>query len=97
MKNISEMFEFLNNCGNETILTEIKNHSQRLNRDHGAESTTKFKLDIEKINTLLRLSEWYLMEEFNKEKEDEEPKGDEIMTVEGTAHYLKTTTQTIYT
>jgi len=36
------------------------------------------------------------MEEFNKEKEDEEPKGDEIMTVEETAHYLKTTTQTIY-
>jgi len=69
MKNLSEMFEFLNNCGNEMILTEIKNHGQRLIRDHGAQSTTKFKLDIEKINTLLRLSEWYLMEEFNKEKE----------------------------
>jgi hypothetical protein len=97
MKNLSEMFEFLKNCENETILTEIKNHCQRLNREHGINSSIRFKLDIEKINTLQRLSEWCLIEEFKNNEIKENPTVDDIMTVEETAKYLKTTTQTIYT
>ena len=97
MKNLSELFEFLKNCENETILKEIKNHCQRLNRDHGVNAPIKFKLDIEKIKTLQSLSEWCLAEEFKKDVIEEKPTVDDIMTVEETAKYLKTTTQTIYT
>jgi len=56
----------------------------------------RFKLGIEKLNTLQRLSESYLSEEFNKRKECEKPVCDDILTVKETARYLKTTTQTIY-
>ena len=97
MKNLSELFEFLKNCENETILKEIKNHYQRLNRDHGDNAPTKFKLDIEKVKTLQSLSEWCLTEEFKHDVLEEKPTVDDIMTVEETAKYLKTTTQTIYT
>jgi hypothetical protein len=51
------MFELLKNCENETILKELKNHCQRLNRDHGVNASIRFKLDIEKTSTLQRLSE----------------------------------------
>jgi hypothetical protein len=97
MKNLSEMFEFLKNCENETILKEIKNHCQRLNREHGDNASIKFKMDIEKICTLQRLSDWCLTEEFKNNVIEEKHTMDDIMTVEETAKYLKTTTQTIYT
>lgn len=97
MKNLSEMFEFLKNCENETILKEIKNHCLRLNSEHGVNAPIKFKLDIEKIKTLQGLSEWCLNEEFKNDLVAEKPTTDDIMTVEETAKYLKTTTQTIYT
>ncbi len=96
MKNLSEMFEFINNCGNETILKELKNHIKRLNNNDDQNALTLFKMGIEKLNTLQRLSEWCLSEEFSKEKKCEKPINDDIMTVEDTARYLKTTTQTIY-
>ena len=97
MKNLSEMFEFLKNCENETILKELKNHCQKLNHDHAENASIKFKLDIEKISTLQRFSEWCLIEEFKSIGTEEKPTMDDIMTVEETAKYLKTTTQTIYT
>ena len=96
MKNLSEMFEFLNNCENETLLKELKKHGERLINTDRITASTRFKLGIEKLNTLQRLSEWYLSEEFNKEKYVEKPVCDDILTVEETARYLKTTTQTIY-
>ena len=97
MKNLSEMFEFLKNCENETILKELKNHCQKLNHDYGENASIKFKLDIEKISTLQGFSEWCLTEEFKIDEIKEKTTMDDIMTVEETAKYLKTTTQTIYT
>ncbi len=97
MKNLSEVFEFLKNCEDGTILIEIKNHCQRLNREQGVNAPIKFKLDIEKIKTLQGLSEWCLNEEFKNEVIERKPTVDDILTVEETAKYLKTTTQTIYT
>ena len=97
MKNLSEVFEFLKNCENETILKELKNHCQRLIVDDDSNAVTMFKMGIEKVKTLQSLSEWCLTEEFTKENVCEKPTDNEIMTVEETARYLKTTTQTIYT
>jgi DNA invertase Pin-like site-specific DNA recombinase len=98
MRNLSELFEYLTNCENETILKEIKIHGERLIRQEGSKAITKFKLDIEKLNTMLRLFEWYLTEEFHSDMKELvlKPEGDEIMTVNENASYLKTTTQTIY-
>jgi excisionase family DNA binding protein len=98
MRNLSELFEYLTNCENETILKEIKIHSERLIRQEGSKSAAKFKLEVEKLNTLLRLAEWYLTEEFRSDLKENvlEPEGDEIMTVKEAAKYLTTTTQTIY-
>jgi len=98
MRNLSELFEYLSNCENETILKEIRIHGERVIREHGVKSAPRLKLDIEKLNTLLRLSEWYLAEEFQSDMKElvKEPEGDDIMTVKEAASYLKTTTQTIY-
>jgi len=89
-------FEFLKNCENEILLKELRKHGERLINTDSQNASTRFKLGIEKLNTLQRLSEWYLSEEFNKEKECDKPVSDDILTVEETARYLKTTTQTIY-
>ena len=98
MKNLSELFEFLSFCDNDTILKEVKNHGKRLIRLNGSKAAPKLKLDIEKLNTLFRLSEWYLNDEFHSDMKDVvvAPEGDEIMTVKEAAKYLKTTSQTIY-
>ena len=98
MKNLSELFEFLSFCENDTILKEVKNHGERLIRLNGSKAAPKLKLDIEKLNTLFRLSEWYLNDEFHSDMKDvvAAPEGDEIMTVKEAAKYLKTTSQTIY-
>jgi excisionase family DNA binding protein len=98
MRNLSELFEYLTNCENETILKEIKIHGERLIRQDGSKAVIRFKLEIEKLSTLLRLSEWYLTEEFRSDIKEsvKEPEGDEIMTVKEAAKYLTTTTQTIY-
>jgi hypothetical protein len=89
MKNLSEMFEFLKNCENETILKELKNHCQKPNHDYGENAAIRFKLDIEKISALQRLSEWCLTEEFKIDEIKEKTTVDDIMTVEETAKYLK--------
>ena len=52
MKILSKMLEFLKNCNYKTTLNEIKNHIERLNRDHKENTGMKFKFDTEKINTL---------------------------------------------
>jgi excisionase family DNA binding protein len=98
MRNLSELFDYLTNCENETILKEIKIHCERLIRQEGPKAVMRFKLEIEKLNTLLRLSEWYLTEEFRSDIKEsvKEPEGDEILTVKEAAKYLTTTTQTIY-
>jgi len=91
MRNLSELFEYLTNCENETILKEIRIHGERVIRQQGVKSASRLKLDIEKLNTLLRLSEWYLAEEFQSHIKElvKEPEGDEIMTVKEAAAYLK--------
>jgi len=95
MRIISELFEFLSNCENETILKEVRIQGERLIRQEGSKAATILKLDIEKLNTLLRLSEWFLTEEFHSALKEfvPEPEVDEIMTVKEAAKYLKTTTQ----
>jgi len=98
MRNLSELFEYLTNCENETILKEIKIHGERLIRQDGSKATPKFKLEIEKPSTLLRLSEWNLTYEFHSDIKEfvQEPEGNEILTVKEAAKYLTTTTQTFY-
>jgi hypothetical protein len=49
------------------------------------------KLDIEKLNTLFRLSEWFLNDEFHSDMKDVvfAQEGDEIMTVKEAAKLKK--------
>ncbi|MEI6060932.1 MAG: helix-turn-helix domain-containing protein [Bacteroidota bacterium] len=98
MRNISELFEFLSHCDKETLFTELNIHCDRLLKNKGTESTKLFKFDIENLNTLCRMSEWYLGNELSRMIEDKNSNSekDEIMTVEETALYTKTTSAHIY-
>jgi excisionase family DNA binding protein len=98
MRNISELFEFLSNCDKETIITELYDHCDRIIQKNGTKSEKPFKFDVENLQTLFRLSEWYLEKELPRMIEEKNPKreGDEIMTVEGAALYMKITTATVY-
>ena len=92
------MFEFLKNCDKETILTELTDHCDRLVQKNGTKSIRPFKIDIENLNTLFRLSEWYLESELPRMIDEKNPKSsaDKIMTVAGAAVYMKVTPATVY-
>ena len=98
MRNLSEMFEFLSNCDKETLLNELNDHCDRLVQKNGTKSIRPLKIDIENLNTLFRLSEWYLESELPRMIEEKNPKSsaDEIFTVEGVALYMKVTQATVY-
>jgi len=98
MRNISELFEFLSNCDKEKLVNELNEHSNRLIQKNGTKSIKPFKIDIENLSTLFRLSEWYLVDELPRMIAELNPKPvvDEIMTVEGTAQYMKITSATVY-
>jgi excisionase family DNA binding protein len=57
-----------------------------------------FRFDIERLNTLNRISEWFIDKEFPKMVNEKKPQSDpnEILTVEEVALMLKLTPQTIY-
>jgi hypothetical protein len=99
MRNISELFEFLSNCNKDTIITELNDHCNRLVQKNGIKSIQPFKIDVENLHTLSRLSEWYLSNELPRliDEMDPKPEVDEIMTVEGAALYMKITPATVYT
>ena len=98
MRNISELFEFLSNCDKETLINELNEHCTRLIQKNGTKSIKPFKFDVENLSTLFRLSEWYLVDELPRMIAELNPKPvvDEIMTVEGTARYMKITPATVY-
>jgi hypothetical protein len=66
---------------------------------NGTKSIQPFKIDVENLHTLSRLSEWYLSEELPRliDEMNQKPMVDEIMTVEGAALYMKITPATVYT
>ncbi len=99
MRSLSELFEYLSNSTKETILTELTDHCDLMVQKNGTKFLLPFKLDVENLNTLFRLSEWYLSEELPKLIEEKNPnKGqDEIMTVEEVSQYMKLTPAMIYT
>jgi hypothetical protein len=54
-------------------------------------SIIPYKIDTENLNTLFRLSEWYLLEELPKMIEEKNPNAgvDVLMTVEDVSKYMK--------
>jgi hypothetical protein len=99
MRNISELFEFMSNCNKETILTELTDHCSRLVQKNRTKSIQPFKMDVENLHTLSRLSEWFLSEELPRliDEMNPKPEMDEIMTVKESALYMKITPATVYT
>ena len=99
MRSISELFEFLTNCNKETILTELNDHCIRVVQKNGSKSNQPFKIDVENLNTLFRLSEWYLTDELPRMIDELNPKTvqDEIMNVIEVGLYLKLTPACVYT
>ena len=98
MRNFFELFEFLSHCDKETLFVELKDHCDQLLKKNGTQSIKKFKIDIENLNTLFRISEWYhekelprMIEEMNSKSE-----GDEIFTVEEASLYMKSTPAHVY-
>ena len=57
-----------------------------------------FRFDIERLNTLNRISEWFIEKEFPKLIGEKKPQSNpnEILTIEEVALMLKRTPQTIY-
>lgn len=98
MRSLTEMFEFLKNCDKETLLNELNDHCDRLIQKNGIKSIRPFKIDVENLNTLFRLSEWYSEKELPRLIEEKNPNqgGDEVMTVEQVANYTKLTSAMIY-
>ncbi len=98
MRCLTEMFEFLKNCDKEALLNELNDHCDRLIQKNGIKSIRPFKIDVENLNTLFRLSEWYSESELPRLLEEKNPnnEGDEVMTVEQVAKYTKLTPAMIY-
>jgi excisionase family DNA binding protein len=61
-------------------------------------SIIPYKIDTENLNTLFRLSEWYLLEELPKMIEEKNPNAgvDVLMTVEDVSKYMKVTQAFVY-
>ena len=92
MRALSELFEFLSHCDNPTLLEEIREHGRRIaDTNSRFQSEIVFRFDLEKLNTLLRLSEYYLSVELPRiiKEQEKQSNPDEL--------YLKVTTQTVYT
>jgi hypothetical protein len=73
MRSITELFEFLNHCDKETLLKELNDHCDRLVQKNGIKSIRLFKIDVENLNALFRLSEWYLSEELPRMIDEKNP------------------------
>lgn len=97
MRTLSELFEFIGHCDHETILKEVRLHCQRVIKENEKDSTIKIKMDVERLNTLFRLTEWYFHSKVpGLIDEILPPPKDELMTVKDVSHFLKTTTLTVY-
>ena len=98
MKNFSEFFEFLSHCNHQTIIDELREHGNRILDTKKDNPDILFRFDIERLNTLNRLSEWFIETEFSKMMGERKPQTnpDEILTVEEVAQIIKFTEQTVY-
>ena len=97
MRTLSELFEFISHCDNDTILKEVRLHCQRVIKENEKDSTIKIKMDVERLNTLFRLMEWYFHSKVpGLIDEILPPQKDELMTVKDVSVFLKTTTITVY-
>jgi len=98
MRNFSEFFEYLSYCNHQTMVDEIREHCNRIIDTKKDKPDILFRFDIERLNTLNRISEWFFETEFPKMMGERKPQTnpDEILTVEEVALMVKLTPQTIY-
>lgn len=99
MRALSELFEFLSHCDNPILLNEIREHGRRITDTNSRfQSETVFRFDLEKLNTLLRLSEYYLSIELPRilKEQEKQSNPDELLTVKEVARFLKVSTVTVY-
>ena len=96
MRNISEFFEFLSHWNHQTIVDEIREHCYRIIDTKNDKPEILFRFDIERLNTLYRISEWFIEKEFPKMNQKNQNNPDEILTVAEVSLILKVTPQTIY-
>ena len=80
------------------LLNELNDHCDSLIQKNGTKSIKPFKIDVENLNTLFRLSEWYSDIELPRMIQAKSPNQgvDEVMTVEQVAGYTKLTPAMIY-
>ena len=96
MRTLSELFEFIGHCDHETLLQEIRSHCHRVINDNEKESYIKIKVDVERLNTLFRLTEWYFQSKLpGLIDEVIPPPKDELMTVKEVNRFIKMTTITV--
>ena len=98
MKHLSEIFEYLSFCDSETIVKEVQSYCSRIVENHGKKAELVLKLDVERLNTFLRLTEYLQTSELPKiiKSQQGQINPDEILTVEETARFLKVNTKTVY-
>jgi hypothetical protein len=99
MKSLCEIFEYLSFCDSETIVKEIRSYCKRIIENHGNKSEVVLKLDVERLNTFLRLTEFMQTSELPRiiKSQQGQINPDEILTVEEVAKILKVTPSTVYT
>jgi excisionase family DNA binding protein len=100
MRSLSELFEFLSHCDYQTMMDEIREHGTRITGANSRfQSETVLRFDLERLNTLVRLSEYYFSAELPRILREQEivSNPEELLTVEETALFLKVTAQTVYT
>lgn len=80
------------------MVDKIREHCTRLIDSKNNKPEILFRFDLERLNTLNRISEWFIEKEFPKMMNEKKPLMDpnEILTVEEIALMLKLTPQTIY-
>lgn len=100
MRNLNELFEYINNSTNETLNQELDEMGKVLIKKHGTSSDLYYKENITKINSLVEKIGHHFRTRFPQlfKMEVDLPNNEEVyLTVEEVSHILNTTKTTVYT
>jgi excisionase family DNA binding protein len=100
MRSLMELFEYIDNSTDETLIKELDEMSSNLIKKYGDSSDLHYKNNITKLNTLNEKIGYHFRSRFPKlfKMEIDVPDNEEVyLTVEEVSQILHTSKQTIYT
>ena len=98
MRTLNELFEYLTNSTDESLIKEFNEMGDKLIKQYGTDGDLYYKDSITKLNTLVEKMGHHFRNRFlPKLKTDKPVEEDELLNVEQVSKILKTSKQTINT